>query len=203
MAGHTRRLCPFIVSMWNSELQPIQSELAPNEELLWVGQPRQGLVFSAADVLMIPFSLLWGGVAIFRETTAILSGAPLFSCLWGIPFVLVGLYLIFGRFIFEAKQRTKTYYGNERVIIVSGIFNTKVTSLNFEILKQISIDQRSDGRGTITFDSPNSKPIWSRQVTWPGMNQPTTPSFDMIPEARKVYELVRNAQKQALKTVSR
>ena len=52
----------------NYELeQAARSELARNEKLLWSGQPRGGIKFRAADALMIPFSLMWGGFAVFWE----------------------------------------------------------------------------------------------------------------------------------------
>jgi hypothetical protein len=52
----------------------------------------------------------------------LIGGVPLFFALWGIPFILVGSHLIFGRFLVDAKQRAKTTYGltGERVVIVSG-----------------------------------------------------------------------------------
>lgn len=34
----------------------LQDYLDKNEKLLWTGQPRKGIVFSAADIFMIPFS---------------------------------------------------------------------------------------------------------------------------------------------------
>jgi hypothetical protein len=48
------------------------------------------------------------------------------------PFVLVGIYLIFGRFLVEAKQGERTFYGvtDERVLVVAGLFGRKVQSLS-------------------------------------------------------------------------
>ena len=76
----------------------IQHELNSSERLLWTGAPQQGLRLRPADAFMIPFSLLWGGFAIFweygvlRQSLSQGSGSPdSFMVLWGIPFVLVGL----------------------------------------------------------------------------------------------------------------
>ena len=104
----------------------IQSELRQhldsNERLLWTGQPKKGILFRTADIFLIPFSVLWCGFAIFWMIMA--SQAGLFA-LFGIPFVIIGLIFVFGRFIIDAKQRENTFYGvtEDRIIIKSGVFS--------------------------------------------------------------------------------
>lgn len=84
-----------------------------------------------SDAYLIPFSLFWGGFAIFWESTVLMGKAPFFFALWGVPFVLVGLYFIFGRFFVDANQRAGTAYGftDRRVVISSGLFSRSVKSL--------------------------------------------------------------------------
>ena len=103
----------------------IRQDLRRHEQLVWSGQPPQGVRLRAADAFLIPFSILWGGFAIFWETMVVVVGAPWLFMVFGVPFVIAGLYLIVGRFWVDAGQRARTFYGltDKRVIIVSGIFN--------------------------------------------------------------------------------
>jgi hypothetical protein len=175
----------------------IQSELEPGESLLWAGQPVQGIKLRGSDIFMIPFSFLWGGFAIFWEYSAIENGAPFFFLLFGVPFVLVGLYIMFGRFFVGAKQRAKTFYGlsTERVIIVSGLFSKKVKSLNLRTLTDVSLSESSGGYGSISFG--NTLPFFAMMgdMSWPGMEQYVGPRFDLVSHAKQVYQQIRDAQK--------
>ena len=66
----------------------ISAELEEGEMLLWSAQPRQGLLLHAADKSLIPFSLIWGGFALFWEYEVISTGAPFLFVLFGICYEL-------------------------------------------------------------------------------------------------------------------
>jgi hypothetical protein len=197
----------------------IARELDPGESLLWSGQPRKGIVFRGADVVLIPFSLMWGGFAIFWEAMALSQarkqdGSALFG-LFGIPFVLIGLYIMFGRFIVDAIQREHTCYGvtDRRAIIVTGLVDRqptpdaaivtalvatfsprKVKSLDLRTMSDVSMTERSDGSGTITFGPQN--PYQHFSGMWgPGMGYGfATPGFELVDKVKSVYTLIRGAQ---------
>ena len=141
---------------------------------------------------------MWGGFAIFWESSVLTSNAPGFLVLWGIPFVLVGLYLIVGRFFFEAKQRAHTFYAvtNERILIVTGVFNRKVKSLNLRTLSDISLTEGKNNEGTISFGggSPFSS-MFGGFSGWPGMGSQMGPRFELIAGAKPVFETIRGAQR--------
>jgi hypothetical protein len=110
-------------------------------------------MFKASDWLMIPFSLMWGGFAIFWESSVISKNAPPFFILWGIPFVLMALYITIGRFFYDAKLRSNTLYGltEKRAIIISGVFSKKIQSVNLKSSPEIQVSKNADGSGTIVF----------------------------------------------------
>ena len=167
------------------------AELGPGERLVWSGRPQQGLMLRPSDALFIPFSLMWGGFAFFWEYSVLNSKAPVFMALWGIPFVLVGIYLIVGRFFVDAQQRTKTWYGitDERALIVSGLFSKQVKSLPLATLTELTLSERADGSGTITFGPAANS--WMASGGWPGMREKVSPCFEAIERARQVYQMLR------------
>ena len=181
----------------DSSSQVILPLLGREERLLWSAQPRQGIFLRSTDAYLIPFSLLWGGFAFFWEATVLNSNGPMFFRLWGVPFVLVGIYLIVGRFFADAKLRSRTYYGltTERIVIVSGFFSRTTKSLQLRTLSDVSLAESNGGLGTITFGT--AAPWWAGTGGWPGSRQQLSPSFESISAARDIYEKIRVAQKQA------
>jgi hypothetical protein len=161
-------------------------------------QPKQGFVFNPRDAFLIPFSLMWGGFAIFWNATVWMipgtdGGSPdWFSRLWGIPFLLAGLYFIAGRFLHDAHIRKNMLYAvtNQRILVLRG---TKITSLDIHRLPRLELSEHRDGTGTLAFEASNFGP-------WGGMNGfswwlPALSGgaqFFRIPDPRNVYELIRN-----------
>ena len=172
----------------------LQFSLDRGERQLWAGVPRQGIIFRGADVFMIPFSLIWGGFAIFWETSVLKTGDPGVFALFGIPFVLAALYITVGRFFVDARRRARTTYAvtSDRVIINSGIFSPTTKSLNVRTISDVTLQEKSSGNGTITFGATNPLAAFYAGTSWPGV--PQTPSFEMIPDARRVYDIIRDAQ---------
>ena len=181
--------------------EEISRELSADEQVVWSGQPRQGVVVRGSDALVVPFSLLWCGFAIFWETSVILApNAPAFFVLWGVPFVGVGIYMVIGRFFVEAKQRTCTFYAvtNERILIVSGLFSRKVMSLSLRTLADLSLTESKSGEGSITFGgSFPFDSIFGGMSAWPGAAAHISPRFDLILQAKSVFEIIRDAQRSA------
>ncbi|EGF93013.1 hypothetical protein ABI_14520 [Asticcacaulis biprosthecium C19] len=188
---------------------PVAREVLSNERLLWQGRPGQGIRFSPADVMMIPFSLLWGGFAFFWEfgvltdlcfdITNPFAALPVsFFALWGIPFCLVGLYMIIGRFFYDAFVRAGTFYGvtDQRALVVRG---GSVTALNLASLDQVNIRESRSGKGTLTFGPDNA---FMPTGMGRGRGQAPVVAFVGIAEVRRVYRLIEEAR-AALRSGSR
>lgn len=183
------------MSMPTTTTTEISFDLDRGERLLWSGVPQQGIVFRSSDVFLIPFSLMWGGFALFWEFGVLSSPAPGFMAVWGVPFVFIGLYITVGRFFVDARIRRRTTYGvtTDRVIIADGLIAPRLKSLNLSTLTDVTLKQGADGRGTITF---GPEIPWGRAYdgfAWPGIPRGT--AFERIPEAKRVYDIVRDAQR--------
>ncbi|RAN77257.1 hypothetical protein B5P43_21440 [Bacillus sp. SRB_336] len=178
--------------------QLLKPELARDERLLWSGMPGQGLRWRASDWFTVPFTLFWLYMVVFGASRhgIQVDQPPLYLRPEGIPFVLIGVYMLVGRFLVDWYQRTRTYYGltDQRIIILGGLLNRQVKSLTLATLSDITFNVRSNGSGTITFGPGTSTSSWFGRSSWRGANSQQAPAFDMIADVRKVYALIREAQ---------
>jgi hypothetical protein len=178
----------------------IQFPLDRDERQLWAGVPRPGIVLRPSDVFVIPFSFLWAGFTVFWELSVLRDGAPGFFALWGIPFVLMGIYITVGRFFVDAVRRSRTTYAvtSTRVLIETGRvgpFAGSTRSLALRTLGEVTLREGANGTGTITFGAlPPFGAVFAGS-SWPGATQ--IPAFESIPDARRVNDIIREAQTAA------
>ena len=128
--------------------------LAPGEIVRWSGRPQQGLTFRQGDIFLVPFSLVWCGFAIFWEYLAWTAGGDGFFMLFGAVFVCVGLYMVFGRFLFDAFMRSRMRYAltDTRALILGGFSGNSLTEFDLRSTSSIRYAAISGGRGTINFE---------------------------------------------------
>jgi hypothetical protein len=134
------------------------------------------VIFHKEDWALIPFSLLWGGFAIFwlLETSGIgdfWTNRPdktfqWFGVIWRTPFVLIGQYMIWGRFVYNYWKKQRTCYGlttRRALIVVNGFKGRTASSAYFESMTIIDKWVRHDGIGSISFGGPvSSEWKWGR-----------------------------------------
>ncbi len=177
---------------------PIGSLLLPGERVLWQGQPDARASALRGAWYLIPFSLLWGGFAIFWEFSVLSSKAGPFFALWGIPFVAIGLYLIFGRIPVALREARRTHYAvtNQRVLIMAGAFSRRIIEMALDDLPPAQLEVGSSGLGTITFGTA----IGGIRVPpgWPTMGMyAQAPAFVSVRDATRVYRVVQDAKAAA------
>ncbi len=190
----------------------LQSELLAGERLLWTGQPDPRVIFERVDIFLVPFSLLWGGFALVWEAGVLglgvfgeghRSAVPWFFVLWGIPFVLVGLYFIAGRFFYKAWRKRRTYYAltNKRALVLVEGRGRALRACFLSAVPTINKSVRSSGVGTITFGNTS----WASMYDNTGMDffgamgalgADSTVRFNDVRDADRVYGLAMAARKE-------
>jgi hypothetical protein len=140
---------------------------------------------------------MWGGFAIFWESMVVSISAPWFFKLWGVPFVLVGLYLIMGRFFVDAALRARTSYTvTDRAVYIARVdWLPAVRRYAGSALDSIQYESQPDGTGTIRFVSQT--PLWAMFVGtrgWSFWNDTSLDALQSIADAQRVYGLVIDAR---------
>jgi hypothetical protein len=155
---------------------------------------------------LISFSLFWGGFAIFWEAGVSglwgkhSNGQWIFGMLWGIPFVVIGQYLIWGRFVYAAWLKRRTYYAvtNRRVLVIQDGWKRQVASAYIDSLPSLSKEGCTNGIGILRFGPEEN--LWSNTRGWRGWNALSftgLPTFVDIDDVDSVYRLVSDLRERS------
>lgn len=173
----------------------IERELRKGERLIWSGQPRQGMYFRSDDWLLVPFSVMWGGFAIVWTLGVLTSGARWYMAAWGLPFVVIGTYLMVGRFIHDDWIRRHIRYGVtiERIIIVGGRSRRKIRSFEISRLPEVQFESFPDDTGTIELQRPARG--HGKYGGSSGWHSDAISKLERIRDARFVFDTIVNLQR--------
>lgn len=165
--------------------------LTAGEAVLWKGKPGKGHLVTSQDVFMIPFSIVWCGGVFFWEYLAISDGAPLFFCLFGVPFLCVGLYITVGRFFHTAWRRKRTAYviTTRRIIRAQG---ERIDMLNSASLPPMHTVAFRDGSGTIRF----GETVYYRGRRRSGYESDSAMfELENVPDVARVQQLIERMER--------
>lgn len=165
----------------------VNGEIKPGEGVFWAGQPnpnRRMLSGFFMWLFFIPwtaFAVFWvamaGGLQLLDGT---LKGGFSFFPLFGLPFILIGLGGLTSPIWMRINAlRTAYVITNQRVIVISGIFNTKYRSYYPAQIQFIERKERGDGSGDL---------IFSRETTRDsqGSNRTTEEGIYAVPNVKAV-----------------
>ena len=129
------------------------------ENIYWAGMPNPSVIFHSDDWTTIPFSLVWTGFFVFWEAQALgfwaatsrQSANDIFMRLWGISFLVIGNYMMWGRFFFDAWAKRRTYYAvtNRRVLVLQEVWKKRTSMTFLEAIPQI--EREGSAIGTLWF----------------------------------------------------
>lgn len=135
--------------------EKVQPQLLSGETIQWAAMPNPNKIFHSDDWSAIPFSLFWGGFAIFWEMGVLghwgnatrRSDPDTFMVLWGVPFVVIGQYLIWGRFIHDGWLKRRTYYAvsNRRVLLVQQAWKRTGQFVYLEAIPFVTVEGNNTG----------------------------------------------------------
>jgi hypothetical protein len=175
--------------------QIANGQLDSGERLLWAGRPAP-LGVALGSLPMTVFGLLFGGFAAFwiwaasggmsRSSDGAFSGPGAFFPLFGLPFLLVGLGMVFAPLWAYLGAKNMVYaVTDRRAMIIAGLRTKNVRSFTKEEIGEITRIERPDGSGSLMFASVT-------RASSKGQISVSRVGFEGIPDVRRVEQLIRD-----------
>ncbi len=175
----------------NSYYSFCRGQIAPDEYVIWSGKPERGNIFTGQNLAYCFFGIPWTAFAIFWTSTA-MQGPPLFA-LFGLPFIGVGLYMLFGNFIYTAYIRKRTAYviTNKKIYRRMG---RKTDNLAAAVMPTYETVIHRNGNGTIRFPLPRNP--YEGTVRINGRPVPRYFTLENIAEIDRVHQAIAHMGSQ-------
>lgn len=138
--------------------EQVERELDEGERLEWIGQPVPRF-FDAQSTSAFLFAIPWTAFAVFWMFGAAgfkipnFQGPQSYFCLFGLPFVLTGCWMLSRPLITRRNMKQTVYAVTDRrvLIFVPHMFSTAVRSFEPEDLDGIQRRERRGGIGDLLF----------------------------------------------------
>lgn len=159
-----------------------KDQLSGKEQILWASPPKQGLQFRTSDKYMIPFSLLWCATVVVWEWFTLGMGELGTTMAWfGVPFMLIGLYLLIGRFFMDAFVRKHIFYAisTKKLLVKTGKWNRSTDIFPLKSIHRLTLETGKKGSGTLRCYDTNNVLLLQ---------------MDMIPDVLQVADTIENAK---------
>ena len=122
------------------DLSGLDKLLNVEEKVLWSGKPVRN-AFILPGLISIPVGIIFLGFAIFWMGTAASAGAPDEFSLFGLLFVLIGIGIAFGPFLFQLLRYRNTEYmiTDKRIITQTGAIGLDTRFVDFEKVQEVYV----------------------------------------------------------------
>ena len=184
-------------------MNDIKEKYLNNEKVLWQGSPKKVPLFNKFDFLLVPFSLIFGGMMImYAVVSAIMmfSGQGIMFSLVGITSLILGLYFIFFRLWYRKKRISReVYFVTEKRVFAfdtlrdNVIFDIPIEEVNLYLGNNSLILENTNSIGDFVYGM--GLDIFFRKFV------KETPSFKYTDEEEKVSQIIiKNIQKNEEET---
>ena len=165
------------------------------ERILWEGAPVRGIRVRGADIGKSLFGLFFFSFAVFwvYMASSMSRGGPgpagfgLIFPLFGLPFVAVGAYLLFGQYFWKAYVRSRTRYAltDKRAIVATNALGRKLKS--YPIGEGTRLEYEPGQEATIWFAEEERRGQKGRRYT-------VKHGFEYVEDGDELYRLMRRVQ---------
>ena len=173
----------------------VEREMRAGEKAQWVGYPIPTKFAIKEGMMSFLWGIPWTTFCIFWESMAIKSGT-LFMPLWGIPFIIIGLYLLTSP-LWEYLRARRTVYvvSNQRLLILNGLLRPSRRSFAPPDIGSVEVDAGYDGIGSIIFSR-------ERESDGEGGWNVKKIGFKAIPHVREAEEHIVQLKEQKMNPAS-
>ncbi len=178
-----------------SPMSIAQREMGTGERLIWADRPAPGRL-ALARLPATLFGLVFAGFAVFwiagaTEATIDVDGAFSLFPLFGLPFLLVGLWIVLAPlWAWMGARKTVYAVSSDRLVIIKG---GSVRSFAPDEIENLERRERSDGSGNVVFH----REYYRSRGRHGSRTRVRKTGFYGIPEVRRVEDEIRNLKDRA------